>query len=118
MVASNTVLREGYIAMYSKSGVSSGIEVPDSGFYELGVLAKGDAAFGISPKCALEVDGHRVDEFYVYRDSWDYYSITMRLEAGSHKVELKYTNNSDRLLSDAEDRNLYLAGILVSKGSR
>lgn len=118
MAVTNSMLQNGHVAFFSRSSAMATVEVPDEGTYRLNIVARGDRAFGLWPVCTIHVDGEPADRIYVNRDSWDCYSIVAKLRAGRRQIRLEYTNNSDRLLSQDEDRNLYVAGVLVSKGAQ
>lgn len=115
MKASHAALKQDYRAFYTQGEASAMIELPADGEYELNLVAKGDRAFGISPRVFVRVDGQMAGEVYVAREGWDCYALRCTLGRGMHNVEIAYANNSDKLLSLEEDRNLYLHSLIVSQ---
>lgn len=109
------ILKKGMLAFYQSGLCGSQFSVATDGEYYLVLTARGDRAFGLSPLISIRIDGDKLDDAYIAREDWDIYSFPVYLTAGSHTVELEYVNNSERLPSSEEDRNFYLANVMITR---
>lgn len=114
LVTSQTSLRNDHLAFLTRSSASTEFNVPVRADYEITLISRGDRAFGISPVALVQIDGENSPRLYITSDSWDCYSIHQTLGKGRHQISIDYRNNSDRLLSQAEDRNLYVKSVIIS----
>jgi hypothetical protein len=115
LATTDAVSRGDYLAFFSRSSARASFEIPNSDQYEITLAARGDRAFGLWPLVRIRMDDAVIGMIYVNREGWDLFSISAVLEKGTHTMNIEYVNNSVRLLSRAEDRNLYVSRIFVSK---
>ncbi|GIX44955.1 MAG: hypothetical protein KatS3mg130_1363 [Candidatus Sumerlaea sp.] len=115
LVTTGGIAKEQYLAFYTRGECGFEFEAPATGIYRISVTAKGDCAFGLCPRVKVWADDHPLEEIYIAREGWDCYSIARSLERGKHLIRLEYINNSERLLSKEEDRNLYIHNVIVTK---
>jgi len=115
LVTTGGIGKEQYVAFFTRGECGFEFEAPTAGIYRITVTAKGDCAFGLCPRVKVWADDHPLEEIYIAREGWDCYSIARSLERGKHLIRLEYINNSERLLSKEEDRNLYIHNVIVTK---
>ncbi len=115
MQTTGTFRRRDALAFLEPSSASAEFSVPKNGRYQIGLTAAGDRAFGLGPVAAVWLDGRKAGEIYISRDGWDFYSLRAHLTAGTHKVTVEYVNDAERRPSAAQDRNLYLEDVLITR---
>lgn len=109
------ILKGGMLAFYQAGRCASQFSIASDGEYYLVLTARGDRAFGLSPLVSIRIDGDKLDEAYIACEDWDIYAFPVYLTAGSHILELEYVNNSERLPTNEEDRNFYLANVMITR---
>lgn len=107
--------RPGQVTCLQQAVCAARFDAPAAGEYHVNIVARGDRAFGLSPLASVRLDGAPAGEIYVAMESWDCYSLPMSLNVGSHTLEIEYLNNSERLPSGDEDRNLFLHCIIITR---
>lgn len=75
------------------------------------VSALGDPAGGVWPQMKVYVDGTQVMDVAVSQDVWRSYSAAITLPAGTHTIQVQYTNDGS---VDGNDRNLLVDYASVS----
>ena len=103
------------IALLTACSASGRFDAPESGDYEIVIVARGDRAYGLSPLAVLSVDSKPAGEIYIARDGWDCYAVRTTLTKGSHEFQIRYVNNSERLRGPDEDRNLFVRSVMVAR---
>ena len=110
----NAVVRPSFLAFFRESQASADFTTTAPGAYEITLLARGDRAFGLGPRVALKVDDEPIGQIYIAAEGWDCYPMKVHVKEGRHKISVHFENNSERLPSDAEDRNFYLHSIILT----
>jgi uncharacterized protein YndB with AHSA1/START domain len=77
----------------------------DEATNELRVIARGEPANGQWPYMEAYVNGNLIANRTVNHDYWEKYTIPLSVGAGSHDVEIRFTNDA---YTDTEDRNLHV----------
>ena len=110
----SAVVRPSLLAFFRESQASADFTTTAPGAYEITLLARGDRAFGLGPRVALKLDEEPIAQIYIATEGWDCYPIKVQVKEGRHKISVHFENNSERLPSDAEDRNFYLHSIILT----
>ncbi len=101
------------LALLGNSSASSNISLPTSS-QSLAVRARGQSCQGW-PNMMISVDGKSISNTAVSTTSWADYTTTATIPAGSHTLNIAFTN--DKYLGESCDRNLLLDKVTVVAGS-
>lgn len=115
MTTTGTEPRRNGIAFLTGGVAEAEFSVPEDGDYEIALVARSDRAWGLGARAALFIDGTEVGDIYIAREGWDLYSRREGLARGAHRLQIRYVNDRDRILSPDQDRNMYLQGVLVTR---
>ena len=110
----NAVVRPSFLGFFRESQASADFTTTAPGAYEITLLARGDRAFGLGPRVTLKLDDEPIAQIYIAAEGWDCYPIKVQAKEGRHKISVYFENNSERLLSNTEDRNFYLHSIILT----
>jgi hypothetical protein len=89
------------------------IELPETGNYNLGVVARGTPVGGIYPLCEIYLDEERIGVLYIGSEETRTYICSFKAKAGKHLLAIAFVNDA---YSPPEDRNLWIEGFLIAKG--
>jgi hypothetical protein len=90
---------------WSNGEIAHTFEFEQAGTYDLRVQARGDLAEGIEPHMEIRLDGTLVASADPTADPWQTYSVPVEVAAGTHRVQVAFTNDAR---TETEDRNLLL----------
>lgn len=99
--------------LYSNGYMSTSLTV-SAGQSTLTVNAKGSVAVGVWPHMVVSVDGTPIGNAFVNKTSWADYKFPLAAGVGSHQVRITFDND---FASTIEDRNLYVAKLVVGCGA-
>lgn len=91
-----------YWNIWSNGTISQSFSVPVTAGYAVRVKARGDVAGGIWPTMKVTI-GTRTKTYTVNSGSWVTYSEPWDLAAGTHTIQIQFTNDG---IVGGEDRNL------------
>jgi endo-1,4-beta-xylanase len=98
--------------LWANGEVAEYISLPQTGFYEVRVVAAGTPAGGEYPLMALSVDGLARDAVSVTNSTaWEEYAFQAELESGVHTLGVQFLNDA---MINGEDRNLFLDSMTVT----
>lgn len=89
--------------IWANGSISTTTTALTAGTKNVTVVAHGDPAGGVWPVMEIRVDGTLVKTVTVGTDVWQPYSVSLSLAAGTHTVQVSYTNDGS---VDGNDRNL------------
>lgn len=89
------------------------VEIPQSGIYNLGVVARGTQVAGVYPIVEVYFDGERVGVIYVGSEEKGTYVSSFPAKAGKHRLGLLFANDA---WAPPEDRNLWVESFILAKG--
>ncbi|MFW6189921.1 MAG: glycoside hydrolase family 2 TIM barrel-domain containing protein [Planctomycetota bacterium] len=98
------------VDMRTEGGLSARMRFARTGAYRFRVDAGGSPAEGRCPNVRLLVDGRSLGDAVVPDDGAGTLDYGGRVEAGEHRVELRFTND---LYTEEEDRNLWVDELRV-----
>jgi hypothetical protein len=88
------------------------VEFPESREYVIGVVARGTPVDGVYPIGEVRVGGRSLGSISVRSNEWATYTTFGHVEAGTHAVEIAFTNDASK--PPNEDRNMYVKSLLVA----
>lgn len=89
--------------IWSNGSISTTTSSLTAGTKTVTVVASGDPAGGVWPIMEIRVDGTLVKTVAISDDTWIGYSASVSLAAGTHTIQVSYTNDGS---VDGNDRNL------------
>jgi hypothetical protein len=95
--------------IWSDGYIQNSFELADDALFRISM--KGDAAQGVWPNMELAIDGKVVATKTVNSSSYQAYEFGVNGYAGSHQVQIRFTND---FYENGEDRNLYVQSVTVS----
>ena len=101
--------------VWANGSISTTTSSLTAGTKTVSVVASGDPAGGIWPIMEIRVDGVLVKTSTVSDDVWLPYSTSVSLAAGTHTIQVTYTNDGS---VDGNDRNLLVDYATFSGASR
>lgn len=102
--------------LWANGSISTTTSSLTAGTKTVTVVALGDPAAGVWPTMEVRVDGTLVNTYTVGDDVWLAYSTSLSLAAGTHTIQVTYTN--DGQAADGNDRNLLVDYAQVKGASR
>lgn len=97
--------------LWSNGELSTSLVTNASRRVDISVMARGDAAGGISPQMVIRVGGATLGTFDVLSGSYRSYDVTADLPAGSSALVIAFTNDA---VIGSEDRNLIVDVVRVA----
>ncbi|MDH7571029.1 MAG: carbohydrate-binding domain-containing protein, partial [Armatimonadota bacterium] len=105
-------------AYLASSGTITGeIEVPQSGAYVLGLVARSTPAAGVFAAASVALGGtprRPLGTITTASREWDTYTLPVRLPAGRYPLVIAFINDAQ---IGGEDRNFYLQKVLLAPAS-
>jgi hypothetical protein len=101
--------------VWSNGTISTTLTAATAGVKHVAVRALGDPAAGVWPAMKVRVDGTQVMSVTVGTDQWTWYAAAVTLTAGSHTLDVEYTNDAN---VNGDDRNLLVDLAQVDPASR
>jgi hypothetical protein len=101
--------------VWSNGTISTTITAATAGVKTLKVTAHGDPAGGVWPIMKVRVGGTEVMNLSVGSDQWVAYAAAVTLTAGTHTLEVEYTNDGS---VDGNDRNLLVDVASIDPATR
>ena len=89
--------------IWSNGTISTSLTVATAGVKRITVRAHGDPAGGVWPIMKVRVGGTEIMNLAIPTDQWADYGAAITLAAGSHTLEIEYTNDGS---VNGNDRNL------------
>lgn len=111
MQASTGEAVEGGWNIYTQ-GTLTATHLFKGGVAEVTVQARGSVAAGVWPHMIVRVGGKVAGETDVTSDIWSSYKVAASVEAGSHPIEIEFTNDA---MEGGADRNLYVDRVELSE---
>lgn len=90
--------------IWSNGTISTTATVATAGVKRITVRAKGDPAAGVWPTMRVRIGGTEIMNVSVGTDQWTDYGAAITLAAGSHLLEVEFTNDAN---VNGDDRNLH-----------
>jgi len=106
-------IRPDRIALYTEGYLETEIEIPETGRYNLGLLAQGTPAAGEYPALRVQLDDRTLGVVIVGEER-KIYHLTVELPAGEHRLRLEFFND---YYAPPEDRNLYFYKLLIARAT-
>ncbi len=95
--------------IWSEGYIQNSFDLANDALFQ--VSMKGDPAQGVWPNMELAIDGAVVATQTVDSNSYKVYEFSVNGKAGTHQVQIKFTNDFNQ---NGEDRNLYVQSATVS----
>ena len=89
--------------VWANGTISTTMTAATTGVKRVSVVALGDPSGGVYPNMRVRVDGTQVLDVTVSSTSWAAYTAALTLSAGSHTLEVEFTNDTNL---NGDDRNL------------
>ena len=107
-------VRNGVAYMGTNGTIATRVRFAKAGHYEFAVRASGSKAGGAFPNIALSVDGKKLGDLTLRRETWHTLRLEADVPAGEHEVGLAFTNDYyDDTQTPPADRNLRIAGLAI-----
>lgn len=100
------------VYMGAHASIKAQVWFPRTGEYAVAVCGKGTPLVGVYPQIRISVDGKTRGSITTDGTEWGTYSISTRVEEGSHEVELEFVNDAWDPAT-REDRNVWLDKLIV-----
>ena len=94
LAADNGAVAGRTAVLRSNGSLSAQVEFARAADYVFTVAASGTRAAGQYPNVRLLVDGVAAGDVQLQTGAWEELTYRVRVEAGAHKVELQFTNDS------------------------
>lgn len=101
--------------VWSNGTISTPLTVATAGVKRITVRAHGDPAGGVWPQMTVRVGGTQIMSLTVGTDQWADYGAAITLAAGTHTLEVEYTNDGS---VNGNDRNLLVDVARLDPASR
>ena len=101
------------VAFYSAGRAHWQVDLPATGTYVLGLVARGTPADGVYPLAEVYLDGRRIGMVYVGSTTARTYAVPFDATAGRRRLTVAFTND---LAKPPEDRNLFVTQFVLGKG--
>jgi hypothetical protein len=88
------------------------IEFPKDGDYVVGIVARGTPVDDVYPIGEVKVGGTTLGSFSVRSNEWQTYTTFGHVDAGTHEVEVTFTNDASK--PPNQDRNMYVKSVLIA----
>ena len=98
--------------IWSNGYIEDTVQFPTSGLYEFQVVARGSYAGLKWPTMEVRVDQQVIAKVTVNSKNWKTFTVSGNVSAGSHRVEIAFTN--DYYKPPTEDRNLYVDKVKIT----
>lgn len=90
------------------------IDLPETGTYNWGLVARGTPVGGIYPLVDVFIDGERVGMLYIGSEEPQTYTLPFKAKKGKHILSIAFINDA---YSPPEDRNLWVQSFLLAKAT-
>jgi hypothetical protein len=101
----------GIANVYSNGRLQTPVRFGASGAYTFQIRASGTPLQGVYPQVSLMVDGTAVKTLFVNSQSFQIYTITATIAAGTHNIALAFINDAS---SATEDRNVAFDYLVIT----
>jgi hypothetical protein len=98
--------------LWSDGYLESSVTFPATGNYQFQIQAYGASAANVAPAMEVRVDQKVVKTFSVNSTTAAPYSIQAPVTAGTHKIQVAFTND---YFVNGQDRNLYIRRMNIAK---
>jgi len=95
--------------LWENGYVGQNLVFPASGSYLFSITARGTPVAGVYPHMSLNLDGQVQDSIFLRDNTWQAYTLSADVTAGSHLFTISFDNDA---YQPPEDRNLFLGQIL------
>ena len=107
-------IRDGEVVFATVGKAAWEVEIPETGRYVLGLVARGTPVDDVYPTAEVRLDGARVGTVYVGARELQPFTLDLRAERGARRLSVAFTNDAT---SATEDRNLYLDKLVLAAHS-
>lgn len=101
------------LAFFTRGLAEWEIDIPETGTYTLGLVARGTPVGGVYPIVEVYLDGAKVGVLYIGSEKLATYICSFSAKAGKHRLGILFTNDA---WAPPEDRNLWVESFLLAKG--